>query len=382
MASYRRRGKTWTAYWYEADSSTGERRQRSKGGFRTRTDAAAWHQRHQDDRRRGYNDSLDIVTVTEFVQLYIDSRTPGRPSDGTLANYRVQLKNYIAPFIGTMPVNDLTKQAIQRWHRQLMEYPVHGGKRSGLAPRTIRSVHTLLSAAFNEALNDGLIHRNPCRGATPPKAPRSNRKRLTAEETRLLLAATDTHERIGLLFRLGLFTLMRPGELMALQWDDIDWKRNTIRVDATRTYDSQFRQILGERAKTESSHRTIAVTDDVMARLRAHRHKQIEHRLEYAELWHDHDYIFCRKDGRMLGQRTLVNTLDRLCAQAGVPRITPHELRHTGASLMVENNEHLKVISERLGHSSIAVTADVYLSVSEGMQREASERMERLFRGA
>lgn len=382
MASYRRRGRTWSTYWYATDPATGERKQRSKGGFRTMADAKAWRLREDANALRGVGSTPEDLTVTEFVARYIDSRPPGKPSDGTLYHYRRDARLYIDPYIGHIPVVKLDKQTVQWWHRQLMQRPTLKGGRTGLAPRTIRNAHTLLSSAFNEALNDGVVTRNPCRGVTPPRVPRSKRTRLSEVEVRRFLSVADTHNRLGLLYRLGLFTLLRPGELLALKWDDIDWRRSTVRVDATRSQDAMGRFVLGERAKTESSHRTIAVTDDVMARLRAHRARQNEHRLQYTELWHDNDLVFARDNGTMIGQKMLADTLTRLCTLAGVPRVTPHELRGTGATLMVENNEHLKVISERLGHSSISVTADIYLSVSEGMQREASARLERLFTGS
>lgn len=386
MAHYRRRGKTWTVYWYvdmlvdvpdidhpdyDPETNTPVKkefapRQKSKGGFRTRRDAESWHIRTEAERLQGYAGAPDKLTVGTWVQRCHDTRPAGAIGTGTISTYQDQINRYIKPYIGNIPLARLDSLAVQRWHNDLLARP--------LAPTTVANTHAVLSFSMNRAVDNGLIPRNPCRTSPPPKAPKKLRPRLSGDEIRRFLAAADSSPH-GLLYRLAIFSLMRPGELVALRWEDINWQRGTIHIHRTRRRDVDRRFYLGEGGKSASSSRTVAIHDDLMQRLRRHRVEQNTHRLRYAELWHDLGLVFCRDDGTMIREGTLANRLKKICKVADVPGMTPHGLRHSGATMMLELNEHLKVISERLGHASIATTADIYLEVSEGMQRAAANRM-------
>lgn len=366
MASYRQRGKTWTCYYYITDPITGQRQQKSKGGFRTRKDAEAWFIRTESDRLGGFHGTPESLTVSGYMETWLASRPYGKPSAGTLRNYRDLNRLYIVPYIGGVRLARLDSLTLQRWHNQLRAKPIRAS--------TVRNVHTLLSSALSTAVDNGMLHRNPCRLAPPPKPERPERTRLDADQIRAFLAASDGH-KLGLLYRTAIFTLMRPGELVALKWSDINWQRQTIHVHRTRRRNEDRAFFLGDGAKTDAGNRTVVIHDELLQRLRRHRTKQMEHRLQYEELWHDNDLVFCRDDGTMVRNTTMTTALSAICERAGVPRVTPHQLRHSGATLMVEMNENLKVISERLGHASIAMTADVYLGVSENLQRQVSDRM-------
>lgn len=373
MAHFRKRGKTWYCYYYIADPETGEPKQKSKGGFRTRGDAVAWNTRREADRLRGFTGAPEDLTITQLVRLYLDSRPAGRPSPASMNTYEGCLRRYITPYIGAVPAAKLTSMDVQRWHNDLLAHP--------LAPNTIQQTHSLLSSSIETAVNNGMLLRNPAKLVAPPTAPRTRRTRLDTEQVRPFLEACERHKH-GLLFQMILFTLARPGEMLALRWEDVDWKRGTIHIHRTRKRDANGVYYPGEGAKSRSGNRTVVIHDALLARLRQHRLQQNKHRLQFAELWHDLDLVFPRDNGQMLVNNTMDRALRTVCADAGVPRLTPHEVRHTGASLMVDMNENLKVISERLGHSSIAMTADIYLEVSEGLQRQVSERMARAFDSA
>lgn len=376
MASYRRRGKTWTAYWYQVDPATGERKQRSKGGFATRRDAVGWYTQQEADRLKGFHGTPDKLTVSAYMQIYLNSRPAGKPRPTTLARYRDSVRLYIDPYIGDVPLSRLDSYMIHTWHNQLLTRQNAPGKGVGICAGTIRHTHYLLSSAINEAIDNGMLLRNPCRLVKPPAVQKARRTRLDAGQIKALLDVADSHP-LGLIYRTAIFTLLRPGELVALRWADIDWKRSMILVRRTRTRDENNRFIIGEEAKTDAGHRGIVIHDGLLRRIRQHRVQQNEHRLKYAELWHDQDLVFCSENGKMLSQDRMINNLTRICQAAGVPRVTPHELRHSGASLMVDLNIHLKAISERLGHTTIAQTADVYLGVSEGLQRQIADQLGR-----
>lgn len=374
MAHFRKRGKTWYCYYYIADPETGEPKQKSKGGFRTRGDAVAWNTRREADRLRGFTGAPDDLTVSAYMRMYLDSRPAGKPRPSSMARYWERVRLYIDPYIGAVPLARLDTYTIRTWHNQLLTRQNARGKGVGIAPITIRHTHYLLSSALNEAIDNGMLLRNPCRLVTPPAVPKSKRTRLDAGQIRTFLAVADQHP-LGLLYRMALFTLLRPGELLALRWEDIDWQRSMILVRRTRTRDEDGRYIIGSEPKTAAGERGIVIHEGLLRRLRQHRTEQNKHRLQYAELWHDLDLVFCRDNGMMLGGTRVSTTLDRLCAEAEVPRVTPHELRHSGASLMVDLNIHLKAISERLGHATIAQTADIYLGVSEGLQRQIAGQL-------
>jgi integrase len=185
----------------------------------------------------------------------------------------------------------------------------------------------------------------------------------------MLLQAVQRDERFEALYTVALATGMRPGELRALRWRDIDVIKGTIHVRATITRDEGKSEMIADRTKRGRG-RVIAIGSHVQRTLIWHKTRQTERRL-LSSRWQDHNIVFDRGDGHWLYQSHWLRRHRELCTAAGIPAINHHALRHTAATLMLEKGIPVKVVSEILGHQNIQTTLDIYAHVSDGLQRLA-----------
>lgn len=176
-----------------------------------------------------------------------------------------------------------------------------------------------------------------------------------------------------------LATGIRPSEALALQWSDVDWQRGSITIQRklTRLRDNSWKF---DEPKTSKSRRSIPLPASLLEALKAHRKAQLEERMQWGKEWQDYNLVFTSEGGTPVHERNLLRRYFKpVLTQAGLPAdLRLYDLRHTCATLLLADGENLKVVSERLGHSSITLTADVYAHVSESMQRQATDRMERM----
>jgi integrase len=194
----------------------------------------------------------------------------------------------------------------------------------------------------------------------------------SASEVRTFLGATADDD-LSALWRLALLTGMRRGELLALRWQDVNLDSGMLSVRRTLTY-SKAGYAFGE-PKTAKGKRRIELDSGCVDALRAHRTRQLERRLMYGSVWIDTDLVFENGTGSLLPPNVLGKRFQQAAKATGLPRIRLHDLRHTAASLMLENGAHPKIVQERLGHSDIAMTLNRYSHVMPGMQRDVTDRL-------
>ena len=181
---------------------------------------------------------------------------------------------------------------------------------------------------------------------------------------------------------------MRRGEVLGLNWSALDWKAGTLGVthgikrvkDRDVSSGRRTRLVVSE-LKTPKSRRTLSLTPELVARFRQHRARQAETQMAAGLLWQDYGLIFASEIGTPIDPDNFSHSFARLCERAGLGHWHPHELRHSGASLMLAQGTPLHVVSEVLGHASIAITKDVYGHLLEGDKRAAAESMSRALFG-
>jgi integrase len=228
---------------------------------------------------------------------------------------------------------------------------------------------------LTHARRRGAVAVNVADDVNPPRVPgREFRTLLPEEATRLLAAASE--DRFYALYSLALTCGLRQAELLGLRWRDLDMSGAVLAVR------QQVYRLKGEwhytEPKTEKGRRTVSLSSSVVGALREHRLRQKEERLR-AETWEDNDLVFPNQVGRPVEKGNLLRrSFWPLLERAGLPHMRFHDLRHSSATLLLGEGVHPKVVQERLGHSSISVTMDVYSHVMPTLQRDAAERLDRL----
>jgi integrase len=251
----------------------------------------------------------------------------------------------------------------------------------GLAAKTIRNVHGVLHRALRDAARWGLVARNVADLADPPKTVRPEIKTWTATEVRSFLAATS-EDRLSAMWIVMASTGMRRSEVLGLRWPSVDFEaRRVAVVDTVVNINHQATLRLRE-TKTAGSRRTVALDASTTAALKSHRTRQIAERLRAGTAWrNEHDLVFCREDGTLLRPNWVTTTFQRTAMKQGLEPIGPHGLRHTWATLALQAGVPAKVVSERLGHSSVGMTLDRYSHVLPTMQEDAAEAVGQIFFG-
>lgn len=237
----------------------------------------------------------------------------------------------------------------------------------------MRTIYTVLRAALDIAVRDGLPSRNPTVVVKRPAVERRDAAYLTAEQAQRLLDAIRG-DRLEALFRIMLATGLRRGEALALHWTDVNLDERWLRVRWTLTRTSDGLR-LGE-PKTEKSRRTVPLPRSAVDVLRAHRRAQAAERLAAPGIWRETDMVFTSEIGTPLEPRNVLRRFDLVARRAGLSGTHLHTLRHSTASFLLAAGTHTKVVQEHLGHSSCAITADIYSHVGPALQREAADRLD------
>jgi integrase len=249
----------------------------------------------------------------------------------------------------------------------------------GLSAMIVRHTHSALHNALKQAVKWGLISRNPSDLVTLPKLSHKERRVLTQAEAISFLEATAVMPR-GLLFEFALITGMRPEEYLALQWTDIAFERKTATVQ--RALIRHKGSWSFHETKTAGSRRTISLPPQVIQKLAAHKREQAESRLKAGSCWQAHGLVFCSEVGTPLSIPSLTYRYFRpILQKANLPRIRLYDLRHSCATLLLLADENPKVVSERLGHSTIMLTLDTYSHVLPTMQQRATLKLEQMLYG-
>lgn len=251
--------------------------------------------------------------------------------------------------------------------------PVDGGEAARLDPRTVNYVHTILHRAFKDAVRWGRLPRNPCDAADPPRGGQKSDGFQVWDAPTLrgfLDASATSSHRLHALWVLLATTGMRRGEALGLRWSDVDLDAG--RLSVVRTIISVRGKVSIGEPKTARGRRPIALDPSTVAVLRAHRKRMLEERMLAGADFIDEGLVFHRPDGTCLRPEGVSDTFKRRVGQLGLTPLTLKGLRHTWATLALEQGIHPRVVQERLGHSTIAITLGIYSHVAPTLHDEAA----------
>ncbi len=279
--------------------------------------------------------------------------------------YVSMARTHLVPVLGRIPLDRLRPSDV--------EALIAAKRAQGLAPSTVRTIYTVLRAALDIAVRDGLVRRNVALAVRRPAAVRTDAAYLAREQAERLLEAIRG-DRLEALYRLLLATGLRRGEALALHWADVDLDQATLRVRWTLVRTSRGLE-LGE-PKTEKSRRIVPLPRTAVETLRMHRVAQATERLALGPAWTERGLVFPSEIGTPLDPRNVSARFQRVARRAGLEGVSLHTLRHSAASLLLAAGTHTKVVQEHLGHSSYAITADIYSHVAPAQAREAADRLD------
>ncbi len=367
------------ATWYyvvDVAGGRGARSQRSKGGFPTRREAqAAMNEVLAALATDSYVGQVDLNLGAYLEEWLPVAQARLRPSAYAVAELHV--RRYIAPRIGGIRLQDVRPTTVKAFYGELRRDGRIRGAGGGLSPKMIHNIHRTLSRALRDAVDDRLIVRNPAeRAHKQPESPEM--PTWNPDELRAFLDGL-AGDRLEGLWRVAAMTGLRRGELAGLRWRDVDLDAGRLSV-VQQLAKGQVGYAVGP-PKSRRSRRQLALDAGTTAALKAHRKQQLEERLLLGSAYDDQDYVFCRIDGHPLHPDRLTQIFETLVARSGLPRLTLHGLRHTHATLMLRAGIHPKVVQERMGHSSIAITLDTYSHAIPAMQEDAADRVAALVDG-
>ena len=270
--------------------------------------------------------------------------------------------------MGHIKLKDMRPDHVQSLYNTKLE--------SGASNRTVRLIHTVLHIALNQALKIGLIGRNPSDAVIKPKLIKKEMKTLTDTQVQtLLFAARGTRHEV--LYQLAVTTGLREGELLGLKWSDLDWVTRHVKVQRQIQWLSGQGLVFSE-PKSAAARRVIVLGTATIEKLREHYQQQQWERLAAGDRWVENDLIFPTTKGTPSNWRSLVRSFKKLLQTSSLPNIRFHDLRHTAATLMLQQGIHPKVVQERLGHSQVSLTLNTYSHVLPNMQEEAAEKIDEL----
>ncbi len=286
----------------------------------------------------------------------------------TRSHYRDAIRLYLRPALGEVLLIELRAHHLDQMYAGL----TRGVRGKPLSPASIRRVHACLRSALNTAVKRCLLNHNPALHVElPPERPKRPDP-WTGEECRRFLEAVEG-DRLALLYRVLLVTGMRRGEALGLRWSDVDLNRGNLRIAQQITAVGGKATI--DAPKTRRSSRVVPIDPDTVDRLRHHRDSQQSEGAAWGSAWDDNDLVFTREDGSAIRPEQVTKHFQVLARRHGLRVIRLHDLRHTNATLALEAGVAVKVVSERLGHSTTGITQDIYMHVAPRLGRDAADRI-------
>ena len=371
----------------------GTRRQAYRRGFRTKTEAQEELDRLRGDRRDGTFVSPVRQTFGDFLKSDWLPTIQRELARSTWEDYDRKVRNHVIPHLGGIPIQALDAIALNRFYTYLLEHGRLLGKQSsGLKPRTVRYIHTIVHAALDDAVRWRRIKFNPADQANPPSSSESKPPEMRAwtQEQLLHFLALCKGDRYYYPWLFLATTGCRRGEALGLRWIDVNLDEvpahASIRQECIPLRKPVGRGTEGRlvpRTKGDKA-RVIELDTQTVAVLREWKAKQDAERDLVGDGYEDHGLIFCRPDGRLYHPEAFSKTFDRrfrLPSFAALPRIRLHDLRHTWATLALVAGVDIRMVSERLGHSNILITSNTYQHVIKGMQAGAAQKVADLIFG-
>ena len=304
-------------------------------------------------------------TVTMWMNEWFENVAQIKVRPSSHQTYRGYIDHHITPNIGNIPLEKLTTMDLQKLYRKLLNKGrvdrVEAKQQpKGLSAKTVRNINQVISSAMDFAVAQKIIPENPCKAVALPKVEHKEMQTIPAEQLQAFLQEAKT-TGVYEMYYIELATGLRRGELLGLKWTDIDWKNGIIKV--RRQVARVDGQIVDAPLKTKNSYRTVTISQQAIEVLKQQKEKTND------------EYVFPSPNGGPISPDSVNNMLKRVLARAGIPKVRFHDLRHTFATIALQNGVDIKTVSGMLGHFSAGFTLDTYAHVTTAAQKEAADTM-------
>jgi len=320
----------------------------------------------------------DKITLAEFLEKWLKDSVSMNVAPRTAEGYEHIVRQHLIPGLGGILLTQLKPENLQRYYAEKLAGGRRDGK-GGLSARTVRHHHVTLHTALGVAVKMGLTGRNPADAVTPPRYQQHEFQVLTEADMFKVLEQAKSTPYYALYF-LALFTGMRRSEILGLRWGDVDFIFTQISV-VRSLHHLRNGQFIFRQTKTAKSRRLIALSPAAALALNEHRKKQEIICKHIGKKLSDDDLVFSQDEGGPLLPDSVTRAWVRMMDKLGLKGVRLHDLRHSHASQLLKQGIHPKIVQERLGHSSIAVTLDTYSHVAPGLQKAAAARFDEVMEG-
>ena len=312
-------------------------------------------------------------TLGQWMDVWYENYAKIKVRPSSHQTYKGYIENHIKPNMGDIPLEKLTTLDLQRLYKTLLsrgrvDRLESKGQPKGLSPKTVRNIHQILSAALKLAQEQRIILTNPAEGCALPKVEHREMKTLPVEQLQSFLReAKDSG--VFELYYLELATGLRRGELLGLKWEDIDLEHGDLRV--RRQIVRIDGRVVEAPLKTRNAYRTLPLAEDTVSILEEQKKKV-----------GSSPWVFPSATGGPISPDSVLHMLHRVLKRAGLPEVRFHDLRHTFATLALQNGVDIKTVSGMLGHFSAGFTLDTYAHVTTSAQKAAANTMGKLLSGS
>ena len=305
-------------------------------------------------------------TVGQWMDVWFENYAKIKVRPSSHQTYRGYIENHIKPNIGSIPLNKLTSLELQKLYKKLLgngrvERIESKKQPKGLSAKTVRNINQIICSALNLAIEQKLLLTNPADACALPKLEHREMKTLPVEQLASFLREAK-ESGVFEMYYIELATGLRRGELLGLKWSDIDLEHGSLRVQR------QIARIDGEIVeaplKTKNAYRTLPLSADAIDVLKTQEKK-----------CGNSQYVFPSPTGGPISPDSVLHMLHRVLKRAGLPKVRFHDLRHTFATLALQNGVDIKTVSGMLGHFSAGFTLDTYAHVTTAAQKEAANTM-------
>lgn len=361
----------WLVRVYRGREASGKRRYLNKTIHGTKRQAQEWLTRTLHELSVGIFAEPSKQTLGQYLSTWLEGTARQRVSGRTYRDYTGIVRRYVEPALGGARLSDVAPADVQALYAGLTV--------RGLSPTVVRHTHAVLRSALKQAVRWNLLYRNPCDLVDLPRLKRRELRYLAPDEAKRFLESAR-EDKWYALWMVLLYGGLRPGEAAGLKWADLD--SSVLHVQRSIVFGYRGRWEAKE-PKTPRSRRSVPIPGCVVEALREHRVRQAKEQLASDSEYRVQGFVFTDAGGDPVNVPDLrSHHFDPILEGASLPHLRIYDLRHTCATLMLAGGTNPKVVSERLGHSSITITMDTYSAVLPTLQEEATDTLERLIEGS